>query len=256
MAIMATGLLERECTVAPEGGFSTGGQVMSGSDEEFMRVVYERHRAQLESYVVRLTRDRHWAEDIVQAALVRAWRARSRLTQGEAATRSWLFTVAYRIFIDEHRMRSVRPVTLTGQDTAAQDSGDDLAERLTWSVTLTTALSALSEPHRQAIEHIYYLNRTIDETASVLGISSGTVKSRLHYAVRDLRHHLTSALNLGNGRDHVTLRSWLLAFVSSSSPAGVSPVRVVARRPGSRLAVRPGNGAKAMEAVQNLEAQR
>jgi hypothetical protein len=41
----------------------------------------------------------------------------------------------------------------------------------------------------------------------------------------------------------MTYRPWcLLVFVSSSSPAGESPVRVAARRPGSRLAARPGNG--------------
>ncbi|HEV3171909.1 MAG TPA: sigma-70 family RNA polymerase sigma factor [Actinocrinis sp.] len=166
---------------------------MTGTDDEFARMLYERYRPLLQGYVVRLTRDVQWAEDIVQAAMVRAWRARHQLTLGEAATRSWLFTAAYRIFIDEYRSRCIRPVTLTGQDIAAPDSDDDEVERLVWSVTLATALSALSEPHRQAIVHVYYLNRTIDETASMLGVSPGTVKSRLHYGLRALRNQLTPA---------------------------------------------------------------
>ena len=193
-AMTATELPERECAVAPAGDCGTDEQVTPGTDEEFVRVLYGRYQPQLQSYVVRLTRDVQWAEDIVQAALVRAWRARDQLTQGEAATRSWLFTAAYRIFIDEYRSRLARPVTLTGQDIATPGAVADDAERLAWSLTLATALSELSEPQREAIVYVYYLHRTIDETASMLGISPGTVKSRLYYGLRALRNQLTPAL--------------------------------------------------------------
>jgi len=187
-------LPERERAAGPAGICGTNEQEAPGTGEEFARVLYQRYRPQLQGYVVRLTRDVQWAEDIVQAALVRAWRARDQLTKGETATRSWLFTAAYRIFIDEYRSRCVRPVTLTEQDIAAPGAVADEAERLAWSVTLTTALSELSEPQREAIVYVYYLHRTIDETASMLGISPGTVKSRLYYAMRALRDQLTPAI--------------------------------------------------------------
>jgi RNA polymerase sigma-70 factor, ECF subfamily len=160
-----------------------------------MRGLYEHFKPQLEAYVVRLTRDAQWAEDIVQATLIRAWRAWQSLTVDPAATRSWLFTTAYRIFIDEYRSRSLRPVKLTGDDIAAPGSGHDHAERLAWSVTLAKAMATLSHEHRQAIVHIHYLNRTVDETASILGIPPGTVKSRAHYALRALRKQLAPALS-------------------------------------------------------------
>jgi RNA polymerase sigma-70 factor, ECF subfamily len=192
----ATKLPERECAVAPAGDCGTNEHGTPGAEDEFVRVLYARYRSQLQGYVVRLTRDVQWAEDIVQAALVRAWRARDQLTKGEAATRSWLFTAAYRIFIDEYRSRCVRPVTLTEQDIAAPGAVADEAERLAWSLTLAAALSELSEPQREAIVYVYYLHRTIDETASMLGISPGTVKSRLYYALRALRKQLTPALRV------------------------------------------------------------
>ncbi len=189
-----TGVLERERAAGPAEEPGMDEPVVPGTDEDFARMLYERYRPQLQGYVMRLTRDAQGAEDIAQAALVRAWQARHQLTLGDSATRSWLFTAAYRIFVDEYRTRSARPVMLTGQDMAVPGSGDDEVERLTWSVTLATALSALSAPHRQAIVHIYYLNRTVDETANMLGISPGTVKSRLHYGLRALRRQLTPAL--------------------------------------------------------------
>jgi RNA polymerase sigma-70 factor, ECF subfamily len=190
----ATKLPDRECAIAPAGDAGTDDQVTPETDEEFMRVLYERYRPQLQGYVVRLTRDVQWAEDIVQGALVRAWQARGQLTMGEAATRSWLFTAAYRIFIDEYRSRRARPVKLTEHDITAPGSVADEAERLAWSLTLTAALSELSESQREAIVHVYYLHRTIDETAAQLDISPGTVKSRLYYGLRALRNQLTPAL--------------------------------------------------------------
>jgi RNA polymerase sigma factor (sigma-70 family) len=67
------------------------------------------------------------------------------------------------------------------------------ADRLARSLTVATALSELPAPQREAIVYVYYLHRTVDQTASVLGISSGTVKARLYYALRTLRSQLTSA---------------------------------------------------------------
>jgi RNA polymerase sigma-70 factor (ECF subfamily) len=188
----ATALLSRVHEAAPEEHRSAD----AGSGDDFMRALYENYKPQLEAYVFRLTRDAHWAEDIVQAALIRAWRARQSLTEDDAATRSWLFTVAYRIFIDEYRARSRRPVTMTGQDIAKPGPGHDDADRLAWSVTLAQAMAALSEAHRQAIMHVYYQSRTADEAASLLGISPGTVKSRVHYALLALRKELAPTLRI------------------------------------------------------------
>jgi RNA polymerase sigma-70 factor (ECF subfamily) len=162
-----------------------------GTDDEFMRGLYERL---LQGYVARLTRDVCWAEDIVQAVLVRAWCCREQLVLGEAATRSWLFTAAYRLFVDEYRVSANRLVAVGGERLEVVGSGDDEIERLAWSVTLAAALGALSQRHRQVIVWVYYGGRTIDETAVLLGVSVGTVKSRLHYAVRALRNQLTPAL--------------------------------------------------------------
>jgi RNA polymerase sigma-70 factor (ECF subfamily) len=187
------------------------------SGEEFMRGLYERFKPQMEAYVMRLTRDAQRAEDIVQAALIRAWQARRDLTEGEAATRSWLYTVAYRIFIDEYRSRSLRPVWLTGTDIAQPGSADSEVERLVSAMMLKQAMSALSHDHRQAIIYVYYMNLTVDEAAGRLGIAPGTVKSRLHYALRALRKQLAPALYcqqlvklrchpLRTGRHHATAR--------------------------------------------------
>ena len=75
---MTTGAAKRERGIALAANHCADEQVKPGTDEEFMRELYERYRPQLQNYVVRLTRDVQWAEDVVQGALVRAWRARQQ----------------------------------------------------------------------------------------------------------------------------------------------------------------------------------
>jgi RNA polymerase sigma-70 factor (ECF subfamily) len=67
-------------------------------------------------------------------------------------------------------------------------------ERLVSAMMLKQAMSALSHDHRQAIICVYYTNLTVDEAASRLGVASGAIKSRLHYALRALRKQLAPTL--------------------------------------------------------------
>ena len=55
------------------------------------------------------------------------------------------------------------------------------------------ALDALSDDHRRVIEELYFSGRSVAETAAVLAVPPGTVKSRSYYALRALRAELDPA---------------------------------------------------------------
>jgi len=57
------------------------------------------------AYATQLTRDRAAAEDVVQEALVRAWRHSDSLTNGKGSVRGWLLTVVRNIVTDQIRAR-------------------------------------------------------------------------------------------------------------------------------------------------------
>jgi hypothetical protein len=77
-----------------------------------LRALHDEHAHSLLSYVVGLTNgDRATAQDVVQATLLRAWRNAAVLER--TGVRSWLFTVARRIVIDQWRSASRRPEVLT-----------------------------------------------------------------------------------------------------------------------------------------------
>jgi RNA polymerase sigma-70 factor (ECF subfamily) len=152
---------------------------------ELLRAVHDAHAAELMRYAVRLTGDYAFAQDVVQEALLRACKHPRILEQGDSATRAWLFTVTRNLVIDDWRTaRSSREISTDNLPERAQaDATDGLLD--SWIVS--DALSSLSPEHRAAIVGAYYLGQSIAEIARAEQVPEGTVKSRLHYAVRAMR---------------------------------------------------------------------
>jgi RNA polymerase sigma-70 factor (ECF subfamily) len=104
-----------------------------------------------------------------------------------------LFTVARRVSIDAYRKRQSRPVEVGLIDTEPAASGSEAAETVIATLTLRDAVGELSEAHRSVLRELYVEGRTLDEAAARLGVPVGTVKSRAHYAVRQVRDALLAA---------------------------------------------------------------
>lgn len=159
---------------------------MATSEDELMRALHTEHASALFSYALRLTSgDRSWAEDVVQEALLRAWRNPHVLDPDRGSPRAWLFTVAHRIVIDQWRARQVRPEVVAAEP--PELIGPDEAERAVQSWTIVAALNRLSTAHREVLVECFYAGRSTSEAAAMLGVPPGTVKSRMHYALRALK---------------------------------------------------------------------
>lgn len=153
--------------------------------EESTRQLYHEHADALLSYVLYLMHgDREPAEDIVQETLLRAWNHRDRLPA--ESRRPWLFTTARHLVIDSYRARRARPAEqpLELVDPAVGDEDIDAALD---SVVVADALRALSPEHRSVLFDCYYRGRTAAQIAAARGLPPGTVRSRIHYALRALR---------------------------------------------------------------------
>ena len=160
---------------------------MSGHDVALMQQLHDEHARALWGYCLRLTgRDRSRAEDVVQETFLRAWRHRSVLDSPPAAVRSWLFTVARNIVIDEWRTSRARS-ELSVADVPEGEVADDATDQLLLSWVVAEALTKLSPEHRAVLLECYYRGRPVSDAAARLGVPEGTVKSRTHYALRALR---------------------------------------------------------------------
>ncbi|MGO4258494.1 sigma-70 family RNA polymerase sigma factor [Marmoricola sp. RAF53] len=154
---------------------------------DLMQQLHDEHAAALWSFCLHLTRGDHArAEDVVQETLLRAWRKADVLEQSDRSVRSWLFTVARNIVIDEWRTARARrelSVAEVPEQGATSDGTDEAI--LSWIVA--EAVTHLSREHRDVLLECYYRGDSVAEASRRLGIPEGTVKSRTHYALRALR---------------------------------------------------------------------
>ena len=152
-----------------------------------MRQLHDEHAGALWAFCLHLTgNDRARAEDVAQETLLRAWRNATVLEESRGSVRSWLFTVARNIVIDDWRSKRSRKELLT-DDPAELSGTEDRTDQLLLSWVVAEALTQLSQEHRAVLLECYYRGQSVAEAARRLSIPEGTVKSRTHYALRALR---------------------------------------------------------------------
>src|SRR4051812_15127682 len=153
-----------------------------------MQGLYDEHAAALWHYAWRLTGDRVRAQDVVQETLLRAWQHPEVANDSERSPRSWLFTVARNMIIDESRSARFRREVSTLDGVGALEGAcpDDVNAALN-RLLIGDALARLTREHRAVVRRSYFQGWTTAQIAADLGIADGTVKSRLHYALRALR---------------------------------------------------------------------
>lgn len=131
--------------------------------------------------VVLATRDRDRAEDAVQEALVAALAAKDPPDNVAA----WVTVVAINHVRMAHR-RSGAESRAYGKLPDESDQVPDDAAAVVDQVTVHEAIERLPEGQQQVVTLFYYLDTSVADIASSLGVSEGTVKTQLHRARQSL----------------------------------------------------------------------
>jgi RNA polymerase sigma-70 factor (ECF subfamily) len=179
----------------------------SGGDRKAFEELVHRYERELYNYLRRYLGDAEMAEDAFQAAFLQVHLKCKQFEPGRRV-RPWLYTVATNQAIDaQRRNRRHRMVSLNYRSAGSgkdQDAGSLLdmldgdgptpVDRLEFEEqrrSVRRAVEELPDPLRQVLLLVYYHGLKYREAAEVLSIPVGTVKSRLHAAVRRLEQVLT-----------------------------------------------------------------
>lgn len=143
------------------------------------------------------------AEDVAQEALLRAYRSFDRL-RDRSRFRAWLVRISFRVAIDRLRS-SKRREQRDGQWSRPEHQPpaptiEDLAVSNQFQVHLHRALEELPEKLRLVLLLAAMEGHTIDEISEMVGVSVGTVKSRIFYARKQLAEKLRCHVNISKTR--------------------------------------------------------
>lgn len=163
--------------------------VSEASDTELLRAhaagdpyafetLVRRHRDRMWAVALRTMRDPEEAADALQDAMISAFRAASSF-RAESAVTTWLHRIVVNACLDRIRRRRSRPTVALPEEGPGEpvESRDAVAERDT-AMAVEAALAELPVEQRAAITLVDLQGYSVAESARVLGVAEGTVKSR------------------------------------------------------------------------------
>jgi RNA polymerase sigma-70 factor (ECF subfamily) len=157
-------------------------------DTAALAKLLQEHYPFVVKYLIKITFDPHWAEDLAQETMLKCIR-KIKLYNGQSKFSSWLITIATRLHIDHLRKRQRESnwqdeeVNLRKIKFHAAHLDDD------WP-TILDALGAVSPNVRTAIILKHYYGYSLEEIAEMMDVPTGTIKSRIHNGIRIIRKEL------------------------------------------------------------------
>jgi RNA polymerase sigma-70 factor, ECF subfamily len=155
-----------------------------------LRAADAAYRRMLIARARRVLGDPALAEEAAQEALIRAWRSCATFDPAGGPLRAWLLTIVHHVAVDLARARARRPqvshTDLEQADRASATHEDTIVLR----DQLVDALAGIGSAHRHVVVETFLRDRSHADVAAELGVPAGTVRSRLHYALRELRARL------------------------------------------------------------------
>jgi RNA polymerase sigma-70 factor (ECF subfamily) len=170
-------------------------------DNEAFGELFRRHRDRMWAVALRTVCDQEEAADALQDAMVSAFR-RAADFRGDAAVTTWLHRIVVNACLDRLRRRAARPATSGGNEQAFEammTHDPDPARAADTRMDVDAALRLLPPQQRAALVMVDMLGFSVDDAASVLRISPGTVKSRCARARARLLPYVAHLRESGTG---------------------------------------------------------
>jgi RNA polymerase sigma-70 factor, ECF subfamily len=160
-------------------------------DREAFEMIIRTHSRALFAIAYGILQNREETEDVVQDALVKAWKTRWRVRDPEKFP-AWLATIARHRARDIFRKRRTVPLSTIDEviepSSPAELNGSEVDQQL------RSALATLPELHRAALTLRYFEEMDYRSIENILGLSNGALRGILGRALASMRKQLRPAL--------------------------------------------------------------
>jgi len=159
-------------------------------DQEAFAKLFQTHYSFLYKYVIKMTLNQQTAEDLVQDTMLKGY-DNIKKYNGQSKFSTWLITIATRIYLDQQRKRKREWFWKKSEK-------EQLLRSLQWQLSykgfewndVMDGFEKLKFEVRAAILLKHYYGYTNEEIGNMMGIREGTVKSRIHNGMKEIREEL------------------------------------------------------------------
>ncbi len=166
----------------------------SRGDAEAFAVLYDAVAPRVHGLALRVVRDEHQAEEVTQEVLLELWQTSGRFDPTRGTALTWVLTLTHRRAVDRVRSSEARRRRDAGyaEDTSRSpyDETEATAHASLEAQRVRTALAALADTQREAIQLAYFGGHTHVEVSRLMQIPLGTAKSRIRDGLSRLRDAL------------------------------------------------------------------
>jgi RNA polymerase sigma-70 factor (ECF subfamily) len=163
-------------------------------DAQAFAVLYDRHSRAAYSLAYRMMKGRQAAEDLVEDAFLKVWRAATSYRADWGGVRTWILSIVHNQGIEQLRSHASRRRTQDKVEASAARSQPSEAFAQTWRNSqrdqVREALNTLPQEQLEILELAYFSGYTHVEIADLLGLPLGTVKGRMRLGLKKLRNHV------------------------------------------------------------------
>ncbi len=171
---------------------------LARQDSRALELLYDRYSRAVYSLLLRVTRERTAAEDLLQEAFLRLWRSADSYDPSRGSLGNWLLTVARNLALDQLRSKGEQqrkrenPVEVLPPQIVPPQTEEWLDERRR-AKQVRDLMEGLPASQKQALELAYFEGLSQSEIARALNEPLGTVKTWVRTALRHLRRELGAA---------------------------------------------------------------
>lgn len=167
---------------------------IAAKEHAAMHALFARHNVRVFRFLMGRMRNEAQAEELTNEVFLEVWRHAGRY-EGRSAVSTWVLAIAHNMAMSQMRKRKEDELEDEVAEQVADDSDDPelSAQKRSKAEIMREVINRLSDEHREVIDLVYYHEKSVREVAEIVGIPEATVKTRMHYARKQLGEMMKEA---------------------------------------------------------------